>query len=216
MRPDAGSWQTSKIIAPDFLPKRVLAGHYVFWVMAAVVFHTVVAVAASAALKTTGVQERWSFAELGAVAPLWLWQAAVAQVAGAVRTCIVILPMLLLSLRGRRRQIRELLAAVRHFAQSFAQGISPKPVSVSQNGELGYLATAFNDMAGRLEASRRRLVETNENLEIEVQRRTQELRTAVAKLHEMASQDPLTGLANRARLNRATDISSKPARTLRV
>jgi len=68
---------------------------------------------------------------------------------------------------------------------------------IATSSELAQLCATFNSMAESLLASERKLGELNESLERQVEQRTNELRQANVKLAELATKDPLTGLANR-------------------
>ena len=111
-------------------------------------------------------------------------------VAAVGLACLAALPWLTRRWTG---PMRELVAATRRLAQ----GKPPEPVTLATNDEVGYLAGAFNDMAAKLLAGRRALMEANQKLEDRVKERTQQLQDAVQKLDEMASNDDLTGVANR-------------------
>jgi len=116
-----------------------------------------------------------------------------AQLMTVLGVCALCLPLVAVLLRSWIKPLRDLLEATRRLAQ----GQPPRPVAVSTNDELGFLATTFNDMASKLLASKQQLVEANENLERKVRARTLQLQEAVEKLDHMASTDELTTLANR-------------------
>lgn len=109
-----------------------------------------------------------------------------------------------------RRWLKPLNDVIRGINR-LTNGRTPKPVTVSVKTELGYLATAFNHMAGRLMTARRDLEKSNEELEKRVINRTQELAVALERMDEMASTDPLTGIANRRALNDVFDNRLKAA-----
>ena len=117
----------------------------------------------------------------------------VVQLGTVALVCIACFPIARCLMRRWTGPLRELVAATQHLAE----GKPPKPVSLTTNDEMGYLSSAFNDMAAKLLGSRQALIEANETLEQKVQERTGELQEAVKKLDIMASTDPLTGLANR-------------------
>jgi diguanylate cyclase (GGDEF)-like protein len=111
-------------------------------------------------------------------------------VAAVSLACLALMPWLTRRWTG---PMRELVAAT----QRLAQGKPPEPVTLTTNDEVGYLAGAFNDMAAKLLAGRRALMEANQRLEERVKERTRQLQDAVQNLDEMASNDDLTGVANR-------------------
>jgi diguanylate cyclase (GGDEF)-like protein len=106
---------------------------------------------------------------------------------------LIFIPAMRRRLSEHVKGIKEVLNAIR----DLAAGSTPKPLAAGRRGEIGYLSVAFNDMACRLLASRKALLDANYSLEQRVEERTSELRQAAAKLDKMASTDDLTGLFNR-------------------
>ena len=125
-----------------------------------------------------------------------------AQLVAVGIVCLACLPVVSWLMRKWNRPLRELLKAT----QRLADGQPPEPVGLTTNDELGFLSAAFNDMAGKLMASRTSLIRANTSLEQKVKERTAELQEAVLKLDVMASTDPLTGLANRRAFTEALDM----------
>ena len=125
-----------------------------------------------------------------------------AQLVAVGVVCLACAPVVRWLMRKWNGPLRELLKAT----QRLADGLPPKPVGLTTNDEMGFLAAAFNDMAGKLMASRTSLMQANTSLEQKVKERTDELQQAVRKLDTMASTDPLTGLANRRAFTEALDL----------
>ena len=117
----------------------------------------------------------------------------ITQVALVLGAGVVCLPLARFLMSRWLRPLRALLDATR----SIGQDETPRPVAVGTKDELGYLAGAFNEMAAKVAAHRRALMDANESLEQKVRIRTSELNDMVKRLDEMASTDPLTGLSNR-------------------
>ena len=102
--------------------------------------------------------------------------------------------------RGMIRRWIRALHQLHRAIHRMAQGGEPQPVAVGGEDEIAYLALAFNDMAGQLQASRAALRKANSELERRVAERTEELRQATRELEKLATSDMLTGLANRRAL----------------
>lgn len=122
-----------------------------------------------------------------------LWQVQTAQLLIVAVVAMLCFPISRGVVRKWAGPLRELLLAT----QRLARGVPPMPVAITTNDELGFLSAAFNDMAGRLVASRNELIAANAMLEKRIQERTRDLQEAVQQLERVASTDPLTGLANR-------------------
>lgn len=128
-----------------------------------------------------------------------LWRVQSAQLLTILVVAIVCFPISRSLVRKWSTPLRELLRAT----ERLAAGRPPKPVAIVTNDEMGFLSSAFNDMAARLIAGRKDLIAANTSLEKKVQDRTRDLQLAVRQLEEMASTDPLTGLTNRRAFNEA-------------
>ncbi len=111
------------------------------------------------------------------------------------------LPIVSLFFRKWRKPLLELVQATRELAQ----GKPPTPVQVASQDELAFLAASFNDMAGRIKAQHRKLVDANETLEAKVRDRTKQLSEAMEELDRAASTDALTGVANRRAFTEALE-----------
>ena len=110
------------------------------------------------------------------------------------------LPLIYLLVRRWTRPLKELLNAIRQLETG-----NPKPARVGGRNEFSFLATRFNNMAGKLIKQHHELIDANERLDQRVRDRTIELEEAMQKLDEMASTDVLTGLANRRAFNEALE-----------
>lgn len=89
-----------------------------------------------------------------------VWSAHAAQGVALLVVCMGCLPIARWLVNKWTRSLRELLEATRRLAS----GQAPEPVTLNASDEMGYLASAFNDMAGKLVASHRSLVEANEQV----------------------------------------------------
>ncbi len=112
-----------------------------------------------------------------------LFDAMIVAVAALVAVAVIALPVARY-LAGRwTRGLGELHVAI----QALARDDKLKPVAVRGVGEIDYLLVAFNEMAGRLLASRRELVKANDRLERRVADRTAQLERAT-ELAQQASE----------------------------
>lgn len=209
MRPDSIDWKnTQHMSAIEFKPRglivtqarrwiRVLLFMQVFWAVA----YGAVAVRENAAPLT---QIRQTLRRVVDDPMLVL---AHAQIATFTLVALQLLMTAVLTALAAKRlmprlgrqahSLRELFNAI----CGLASGAAPKPLAVGHPGEDTYLNLAFNDMASKLQVSRRALVEANQTLEKRVEERTRELREAMEKVQRMAITDALTGLANRRSLD---------------
>lgn len=137
-----------------------------------------------------------------------MWTIFRVQFAVVLVVCLIALPVMALLLRRWARPMRGLIEQTRRLAI----GLPPEPVKITRDDEFGYLSRAFNDMARKLFAQHRKLVDTNESLEQRVKQRTAELQQAVAKFDAIAKTDPLTNLANRRALHQAMDVRFNQSR----
>jgi signal transduction histidine kinase len=87
---------------------------------------------------------------------------------------LFLIPLVLARFRRWTTSLHALHTAIRRLAL----GVPCGPIPVAGGDEGAYLALAFNDMAGRLLASKRALVESNQRLELRVMERTEELHVA--------------------------------------
>jgi diguanylate cyclase (GGDEF)-like protein len=214
MRTDLNSWQsTNGLSAVYFSPRRLLYQRllgwilrlllvqmtlsFVFWLgLRATLFYTDAPVAPRRAPVQQGTPSPVAAAWAELATPACLREIRLLLIAH----CAALLTLHLAFIPGMRRRlsehvdgIKEVLNAIR----DLAAGSTPKPLAAGRKGEIGYLSVAFNDMACRLLASRKALLDLNRSLEQRVEERTHELRQAAAKLETMASTDALTGLFNR-------------------
>jgi diguanylate cyclase (GGDEF)-like protein len=214
MRPDAVNWSTTNELATlEFSPRALVARRLMRYAFHAALTQAVLGVvicwvAWRVGLPAVARWERWPAVvawwerALSLIPPAFARDAgALALVAGSQLAALVIAQLALRPLIGRTLSrhtagLRDLFGAI----STMASGVMPKPLPAGGSGETGYLAMAFNDMTGRLIASRKSLIEANENLERRVAERTRELREAAEKLERMASTDAMTGLANRRAL----------------
>jgi len=101
--------------------------------------------------------------------------AAVAVVCVIMLLC---LPVIVAVIRSYTRPLRQMVART----TMLAEGRSPDPVRVAGRDEIGTLARAFNEMAGRLSTARAELIAANAELEQQVRRRTDQLHRANEQL----------------------------------
>ena len=127
----------------------------------------------------------------GVAGTITMFQSAQLTAVGLV--CLACIPVVPWLLRRWTGPLNELLRATKRLAE----GKPPEPVLLRTNDELGYLAAAFNDMAGKMLAARHALVDVNTSLEQTIRQRTHQLQEVVKELDTMASTDPLTQVANR-------------------
>ena len=214
MRPDLNSWQyTNQLTTVRFSPRRLLSGQLLGWILRLLAFQVAFSILLWLALYSApAVVDSWPASRSAEIhqrlrASFQAASKAVVTQDGIWSLCLLLAgqfgALLLLHLffipRMRRRLaehgqgVKQVLDGIRNLAD----GGTPKPLATGSGGEVGYLAVAFNDMAVRLMASRRALLEANQSLERRVDERTQELRDATIQLQKMASTDALTGLANR-------------------
>ncbi len=116
-----------------------------------------------------------------------------AQIAIVLGAGVICLPLARMLMRRWMKPLDALVNATRRIATDPV----PKPVVVVSKDELGYLASMFNEMAAKVAAHRRAMVDANTSLEQKVAQRTSDLNEKNRQLDLMASTDPLTGLANR-------------------
>ncbi len=192
MRPVNIEWDTTEMVTMEFTPRKLLYRRLVWTMLAILAAQALITVGVAALLRgpwlVVGHMDIWG--------PPWLrpiLDSAVAGAMGLLTMILVALPMFRRMVRRNTEVMSELLLAIRRIAE----GGRPKPLAVRDNGEMGYLITAFNDMASQLIVSRQALIDANIQLEKRVANRTHELEVAAHKLEVMASTDTLTGLANR-------------------
>lgn len=174
MRPDAIDWHNTKDqVSLTFLPRPHL-GRTIWRRLAVVVVLQMSAMVGVAAL----LQGPWRLSErFAAGLDADLVTSLVAFAAGLAVALIGVLVL--------RRQLGRWTKGLRHLHEAIrglAHGANPKPVPVAGDDEIAYLLIAFNDMAGKLLASRRTLIELNEDLERKVAQQTEELRVANLEL----------------------------------
>lgn len=89
--------------------------------------------------------------------------------------------------------VQRFLSPIRHMVQGAAEIVSGDRLYMPVHGkdEMGQLARALNNMVGYLEASRQRMKDYAENLEIEVQTRTRQLRDSEEKFRTLVQKVPL-------------------------
>lgn len=102
----------------------------------------------------------------------------VALLIGTLAASLISVPFAIARFRWWTKGLHDLHAAIRRLTL----GAPLEPVAVGGDNEVAYLSIAFNDMAGRLNASQRELVLANRSLERRVAERTEELRIANARL----------------------------------
>jgi diguanylate cyclase (GGDEF)-like protein len=210
MRPDAVAWQnTSEMAAIDFSPRHLVSRQVVRWIVWIVLVQATWSILTWVCLNSIHsprpVEGDSFFAQsVNAIAGIFaendkfhsLRALIAAQISGLVLILCVMLVRVYPPLRKHTQALRELLDAIRRMAN----GGSPKPLAVGSPSEATYLSLAFNDMASKLAASRRALIDANQMLERRVEERTKELREAMEKVQVMATTDALTGLQNRRSL----------------
>jgi diguanylate cyclase (GGDEF)-like protein len=209
MRPDSIDWKnTQHMSAIEFKPRdlivtqarrwiRVLLFMQVFWAVA----YGAVAVRENAAPLT---QIRQTFRkvvddpmQVFAQTQIATFTLIAAQLLMTAILTVLAARWLMPRLGRQAHSLRELFDAI----CGLASGAAPKPLPVGHPGEDTYLNLAFNDMASKLQVSRRALIEANQTLEKRVEERTKELREAMEKVQRMAITDALTGLSNRRSLD---------------
>ena len=104
----------------------------------------------------------------------------------ALAAMLLVVPCSLLITRRVVAPLNELSRT----ARALASGAMEARARVSSQSEIGALAVAFNDMAGRLAESQLEMLRFNSELEQRVHQRT-------CELEELAARDALTGLYNR-------------------
>lgn len=95
------------------------------------------------------------------------------------------------------RQVRHLLHAI----DSVKSERYDASVDIVSSDELGDLASAFNQLFGRIRESRTQMMQHAEDLEMKVRERTASLEAANLKLDRISKTDFLTGLSNRRHFN---------------
>lgn len=206
MRPDVTNWRcTNDLATLQFSPRTMLYRRLLGWIVGLLVLQVVLSgtcwlllralmppQAAEQAPGATSVQmllaKLTSRPHLRDAADF-----AICQLVALLLIQVTVIPVLRRRLAQHIHGMKAMFDAIR----DLASGMTPRPLPAGQPGELGYLSLAFNDMASRLLASRKALVEANQNLEARVADRTRELSEAASKLDTMASTDALTGLSNR-------------------
>lgn len=99
---------------------------------------------------------------------------------------LMVVPCSLLAMRKVVSPLNELSCT----AKELASGVMDARANISAHNEIGDLARAFNEMAGRLAGAQFEMLKLNAELEERVQHRTHQL-------EDLASREPLTGLYNR-------------------
>jgi signal transduction histidine kinase len=110
--------------------------------------------------------------------PLFLDKLALAQLGATCLIGMVMLPLVVWAVRRWLIPVRTLLRAT----IQLADGRKPQEVVTANDDELGMLASAFNDMAGKLVTAHQQLQQANEHLEEKVTLRTGELAQTNDKL----------------------------------
>jgi diguanylate cyclase (GGDEF)-like protein len=213
-RPDINSQlSTNTLSAVHFSPRWLLYQRLLGWILRLLIVQLVLSLVLWLALRATlysngptaAAPSTWFHQGIGATvkalnAELMTTDAlsdlrlfAFAQAGALLLLHLIFIPTMRRRLTEHVQGIREVLEAIKELAE----GSAPKPLAAGRKGEIGYLSVAFNDMACRLLASRKALLDANHSLEQRVEERTTELRQAAAKLDKMASTDALTGLFNR-------------------
>lgn len=208
MRPDAISWQNARdLSALEFTPRKLTYHKISVWFMVALASQAALTLVLWCAFQGT---LRETIASLSpdprGAAPATIHQAIfkaiasyqfllllAAQVVALVAVELVFVARFRVMLRKQTTGLAALFQGIR----DMACGVMPKPLPAGLSGEVGYLTLAFNDMVGRVAASKSALVEANQLLERRVVERTSELSEALLKMEQMASTDALTGLFNR-------------------
>lgn len=213
MRPDLNSWQsTNNLSTVHFSPRRLLYQRLLGWILRLLVVQLVLSSIIWLSLRATvysdtprSVPVAWVQHGVGGAIAAARDELAsrdsvrdirlilVAQASSLLLLHLIFIPTMRRRLAEHVKGIREVLDAIR----DLANGSTPSPLAAGRSGEIGYLSIAFNDMACRLLASRKALLDANHTLEKRVEERTTELRQAAEKLDKMASTDALTGLFNR-------------------
>lgn len=197
MRPDAIDWTTKKdCLGLTLLPRQRL--HRRLWRCIVIV---IVVQAGITALIFTGLQvthrpqyefmSQANFADSTSRgspntivalqdARRLAWNGAAAICGSLLIVALVALPLSHRMLRQWSTGLTDVHTAIRRLAQ----GAKPKPVPIRGDDEAGYLLLAFNDMAGKLLASRKALVDANEVLELRVAQQTRELQLANVGLEQ--------------------------------
>jgi HAMP domain-containing protein len=98
----------------------------------------------------------------------------ITQVAIVLGAGVICLPLASWLMRRWMRPLDSLMKATRQVATDG----TPKPVAVTTKDELGFLASAFNEMAAKVATHRQALIDANTSLEQKVKQRTNELITA--------------------------------------
>lgn len=91
---------------------------------------------------------------------------------GMLVTALIALPLVWCRIGGWSQGLHRLHTSIRRLALNAPLA----PLPVTGDDEIAYLSLAFNDMAGKLTASRRSLLTANQTLEERVRERTDELR----------------------------------------
>jgi diguanylate cyclase (GGDEF)-like protein len=214
MRPDPNSYQsTNSLSTVQFSPRRLLYQRLLGWILRLLLVQTSLSIVLWLGLRATlvsidvpgarplgwdqqGIRGRVAAASAELTNPVSLHEIRLlvfAQCGALLLLHLIFIPAMRRRLSEHVDGVKEVLNAIR----DLAAGSTPKPLAAGRQGEIGYLSVAFNDMACRLLASRKALLDANYSLEQRVDERTTELRQAAAKLDKMASTDDLTGLFNR-------------------
>jgi len=218
MRPDPNSWQsTNGLSTVYFSPRRVLYQRLLGWLVRLLFVQALLSFALWLGLRATVFSADTPIAAPSASA--WTIEAVraelstptalreigllvVVQSAALLLIHLAFIPPMRQRLKEHVDGVKEVLNAIR----DLAAGSTPKPLAAGRKGEIGYLSIAFNDMACRLLASRKALLDLNRSLEQRVEERTHELSQAAAKLEKMASTDALTGLFNRRHFTEQSEM----------
>lgn len=208
MRPDVTNWRcTNDLATLQFSPRTMLYRRLLGWTVGLLALQLVLGAGCWAAMRALmpppAVAALPAVSGGGAKALLEragsrqnvrdLTDLVICQLVALLIIQLTVIPCIRRQLSDHIHGMKAMFDAIR----DLAAGMAPRPLPAGQTGELGYLSLAFNDMASRLLASRKALVDANQNLELRVADRTRELSEAATKLDKMASTDALTGLANR-------------------
>lgn len=184
-RPDAIDWtSTTDHATLAFLPRQRMHRAIWRWMILLLVMQVVASIGVFALLHRAEPLPRDNASWLDRVLDVreasrrMAVEAAVSMMLGGGCAALLLLPLVHLRLRRWARDLHDLHTAIRRLAHT----AQPAPVAIGGQGEVAYLAIAFNDMAGRLLAGRRALMEANEDLEHGIRLRTNELRAANAEL----------------------------------